>query len=136
MCQCPDPLPPPNEQIKKCRTILQALAAGLLIICVLSILAGNFFGMLMYLLLIYLLYMGWTQFNWCITLVFFLFCITDFIQTTILLIGMYLPFYVGSNMGYFLKIRKCLQVYTFSYHFSIFRQLSTSVIMHTNISNQ
>lgn len=110
MCQCPEALPPPNDQIKKCRIILQGLAAGLLLISILSIMAENIFGLLMYLLLIYLLFMSWTQFNWCLTLVFFLFCVTDFIQSTILLIGMYMFYYLGFNMVNFFKANMCFSV--------------------------
>ncbi len=88
MCNCPEPLPPPNEQIKKCRLILQGLGAGLLIISILAIVARDIMNVFMYLLLLYMLYMSWSQFNWCFALVFFLFSVTDFIQITILLIGM------------------------------------------------
>lgn len=104
MCNCPEPLPPPNDQIKKCRLILQILAAGLVVISILCILAGNIFGIFMYLLLIYMLFMSWSQFNWCFALVFFLFSVTDFIQNVIVLIGMYLSIYLGYNMGYFLLL--------------------------------
>lgn len=88
MCHCPEPLPPPNDKIKKCRIILQVLAVGLLLITIMAIVAKDIMNVFMFLLLFYMLYMSWTQFNWCFALVFFLFCFTNLIQVTILLVGM------------------------------------------------
>lgn len=64
------------------------LGAGLIVISILAILAQMIFSIFMYLLLLYMLFMSWSQFNWCMALVFFLFCVTDWIQSLILIIGL------------------------------------------------
>ena len=88
MCNCPEPLEPPTPQIKKCRLILQVLALGLVLISALAIANGYFFNIFMYALLAYMLWMSWSQFNWCFALIFFLFSVTSLIQNLITLIGL------------------------------------------------
>jgi hypothetical protein len=68
--------------------MLQALAIGLLIIGIIGLLTSLVFELLYDLLLIYMLYIGWTTFNWCITLTFFLFCTMQTIQSIIVMVGM------------------------------------------------
>ena len=98
MCQCPDPIEPPNTTIRNCRYILQGLAVGLLILSIFSIFSGDIISMIYFLMFIYLLFLSWTQFNWCTTLCFFLFSSFQFILSTILLIGMYFLHYLASLM--------------------------------------
>jgi hypothetical protein len=121
-----------------CRLILQILAGGLLLLIVLSIIAKSFYGIFMYLLLIYILYMSWSQFNWCLTLLFFLFCVTDFIQSTIMLIGMYfcLFYRLGFNIICCSVVVIYKQVYIWYSLFFILVQLSILVIMLIDILRQ
>jgi VanZ family protein len=90
MCNFPSPLPPPNPQIKKCRHILQFLSVALILISILGVIVRDIFTIITYLLMVFLLYLGWAQFNWCFTLIFFLLSLTNFIGAVIALIGMYL----------------------------------------------
>lgn len=113
MCNCPDPLQPPNPQIQKCRLMLQVLAAGLVIISGLAIAAGDIFSVFMYGLLGYMLFMSWSQFNWCFALIFFLFSVTNFIQTLIIIIGLYLFNNLEYNTIFFLQTEWSSKVCTF-----------------------
>lgn len=91
MCQClPDPLEPPNAKIKQCRMLLQILCASVAVMGTLSIVSGDVFGVLNYLIYAYLLYMGWATFNWCILLLLFLFLFLQMVQVLLVFIGMYL----------------------------------------------
>ena len=99
MCQCPEPIEPPNTTIRNCRYILQGLAAGLLVLTVFSIFTGDIISMIYFLMFIYLLFLSWTQFNWCTTLFFFLFSSLQFIFSTIILIGMYILHDLASPTG-------------------------------------
>lgn len=87
MCQCPTPLEPPNEKIGTCRRLLQLLAACQLVVLILAIFANDFMNSIMYGFLIFILYAGWCQFNWCLILGFFLISAMNAIQMIILLIG-------------------------------------------------
>jgi hypothetical protein len=96
-CPCPQPIPPPNETIAKCRKMLQILAVGTLIIGVLGVLCGDVFQLIYGLLLIYVLYMAWTTFNWCMTLMFFMFCTVRTLTSLITFVGLYFLYDLGSN---------------------------------------
>ena len=88
MCQCPEPLEPPNPKIKQCRQLLQMLCASLVVIGTFAILAGDIFGLINYLIYAYILYMAWTTFNWCILLLLFLFLFMQAIQVIIIFAGL------------------------------------------------
>jgi hypothetical protein len=68
--------------------MLKILALGLLIIGVIGIMNKLVFEFLYDLLLIYMLWMSWTVFNWCMTLAFFLFSTIQTVQALIVFIGM------------------------------------------------
>ena len=78
MC-CPPTIDPPNDELAKCRRLLQGLAIGLLPIAVLSIVTEFYFQFLVAILLFFLLFMSWQVFNWCSVLFFFLYCLVQLI---------------------------------------------------------
>jgi len=55
--------------------MLQALAAGLIVLCLFSMMVGQLSDIIMNLMLIYVLYSSWAQFNWMYCLMFFFYCI-------------------------------------------------------------
>lgn len=77
---CPEELPAPNQTLKNCRLILQCLAVGLAVLSLFSILAGQLFGVLMFCLLAYLLWVGWARLNWNIVMMFFLYSSLIYVQ--------------------------------------------------------
>ncbi len=68
--------------------MLQILAIGMLVIGVIGITCGQVFQFFFNLLLIYVLYMGWTTFNWCMVMAFFMFSTIQTVQSIIIFIGM------------------------------------------------
>jgi hypothetical protein len=89
-CNCPEPVPPPNPILANCRKYLQVLAAALLLTSAIGLACSQIMQFIFAFLLIYFLYIGWTTFNWCMVLGFFMFCTMQSIQSIILFVGMYI----------------------------------------------
>lgn len=97
MCfDCPQQIPPPTEELKRCRNFMQALAAGLFILSLFALLCGEIFYILMLGLLAYALYLGWAEFNYSITLYIFLYCSLQSLISYVEMIGLYF----FANLGF------------------------------------
>jgi hypothetical protein len=68
--------------------MLQFLAIGLLVLGIVGLFSSFVFDLIYDLLLIYMLYLAWTTFNWCMALTFFLFCTIQTVQAVIIMIGL------------------------------------------------
>jgi hypothetical protein len=97
MC-CPPALEPPNAEIAKCRKLLQGLAIGLIPVAVLSLAAGQAFQFFVFLFLFIFLFLSWRTFNWCSILFFFIYCLVQLVQSTIIIAGLYHNVYSASNI--------------------------------------
>jgi len=70
--------------------MLQILAVGLFVIGIIGLACSQVFPFFFNFLLIYMLYMGWTTFNWCMVMAFFMFSTLQTVQSIIVFVGMYL----------------------------------------------
>lgn len=75
MClDCVQQLDPPTPELAQGRLYLQLLAAGLFIVSLFSLLAGEGFFIFFMMILAFILYLSWSEFNYSMTLNFFLIC--------------------------------------------------------------
>lgn len=84
---CPPALEPPTAEHAKCKKILMILTICLLPMAILSLVVGQAFQFFICLFLAFFLCMGWRLFNWCTILIFFLYCLQQVVQSTIMIIG-------------------------------------------------
>jgi hypothetical protein len=63
------------------------LTIGLLPVAILALVVGEAFQFFICLFLAFFLCMGWRMFNWCTILIFFLYCLQQVLQSSILIIG-------------------------------------------------
>jgi hypothetical protein len=88
MCFCPENLPPPTAEMARCRLILQLLAAGLFMVALFAMVAGEMFFILYGLMLAYLLYISWATFRFELVLYFFFISGLESIMTWVQMVGM------------------------------------------------
>lgn len=84
---CPPALEPPTPGHAKARKILMTLALAIVPIAILALVVGDPFQFFICLLLVFFLFVAWRIFNWCTVLMFFVYCIQQIIQNTIIIAG-------------------------------------------------
>ena len=67
--------------------MLKGLALGLLVIMVFNFVILNIIGAIYTGFLIYFLYLGWTTFNFCSVLFFFIFCLIQSVTYLLTIVG-------------------------------------------------
>jgi hypothetical protein len=73
MClDCVQQLDPPTPELAQGRLFLQLLAAGLFIVSLFAMLAGEAFTIFFMMILGLILFLSWSEFNYMMTLNFFL----------------------------------------------------------------
>jgi hypothetical protein len=76
MClDCVQQLEPPTPEVAQGRLFLQLLAAGLFIVSLFAMLAGEGFTFFLMIILGIILFLSWSEFNHTMALNFFLICV-------------------------------------------------------------
>jgi hypothetical protein len=76
MClECVQQLDPPTPEVAQGRLFLQLLAAGLFIVSLFAMLAGQGFAIFLMVILGIILFMSWSEFSHMMALNFFLICV-------------------------------------------------------------
>lgn len=78
--ECVPQLEPPTPELAQGRLFLQLLAAGLFIVSLFAMLAGEAFTIFFMLILAFILYLSWSDFSSSMTLNFFLICVLQVIM--------------------------------------------------------
>jgi hypothetical protein len=78
---CLESLPAPTPEMARGRILLQLLAAGLGIVTLFGIIAGDMFAFFLTMILAFMLYMSWSEFNYMLTLNLFILFVMQTIIT-------------------------------------------------------